>query len=486
MSLPNDPDMAWPPLGSQPADMATWRAWYSGNPAQLQADAAPPRNRLARTFFWTRRRQSNEAPRPKQIHVPLAAEIAQSSADLLFGDPPDLRIADNEKASKRLDEISLSSGMANTLLEAAELCAALSGVYLRVSWDDQVADHPFVTVVAADRAVPEFVYGYWLRAVTFWRELSAKDKGVWRHLERHEDGVILHGLFVGDVEHLGKSRPLTDHAATKDLEPQIPLPGGVSSKVLAWYVPNVKPDRAEPTSPQGRADIQGAEDILDGLDETYSSWVRDIRIGKARILVPHDALERMGTRGGGKWFDADREVFTELDGLDEKDMKITLTEFQIRAEAHAATAVDLIERAVSAAGYSPQTFGLRIEGRAESGTALRIREGKTAKTVARKQRYWAPAVESACENLLAVDRALFGSGVEVVRPQLIWAEEQQTQGELATTLDLLRRAEAVSIETAVRMAQPDLDEKELAAEVESINAERGSIVPSPFQDGLVA
>ena len=102
--------------------------------------------------------------------MPLAAEIAQSSADLLFGDPPELRIEENEKASDRLHEIAQASGLVNTLLEAAELCAALSGVYLRVSWDTEVTDHPFLTVVNADRAVPEFAYGV-LRAVTFWRVL---------------------------------------------------------------------------------------------------------------------------------------------------------------------------------------------------------------------------------------------------------------------------------------------------------------------------
>jgi hypothetical protein len=478
MSLPTDPNMAWPPAGAQPLDIATWRAWYSGNPAQLQANAAPPANRVARAFFWRRSRESLGAARPKPIHVPLAAEIAQSSADLLFGDPPDLRITDNEKASERLDEIAQASGLGNTLLEAAELCAALSGVYLRVSWDTEIAGHPFLTAVNADHAAPEFAYG-WLSAVTFWRELPAKDKGVWRHLERHEPGAILHGLYVGDATHLGKAKELTDHQATAGLEPVVRLPDGVPAKLLVWYVPNVKPDRSEPTSPQGRADIQGAEDLLDGLDETYSSWVRDIRIGKARILVPHEALENPGKRGGGKWFDADREVFTELDGLDPKDMSLTVTEFAIRAADHAATAVDLLERITSAAGYSPQTFGLRIEGRAESGTALRIRESKTAKTVARKQRYWAPAVEAACESLLAVDRALFGSGVEVSRPQLVWPEEQQTPQELATTLELLRRAEAISTETAVRLAQPDLDEKQLTAEVERIRQESGSLVPEP-------
>jgi len=245
-------------------------------------------------------------------------------------------------------------------------------------------------------------------------------------------------------------------------------------------VPNVKPNRADPASPHGRADIQGAENLLDGLDETYSSWVRDIRLGKARILVPHEALENPGNkRGGGKWFDADKEVFTELDGLDPKDMQLTKTQFQVRAEDHAATALNLLERIISGSGYAPQTFGLHIEGRADSGTALKLREGKTTQTVARKRRYWAPAVKAACEALLAIDRALFDSRTVVEQPVLVWPEAQQTPQELAQTLTMLRTAEAVSIETAVRMAQPDLDEEGLAEEVERIRADAGRMVPEP-------
>ncbi len=345
MSLPNDPNMAWPPPGATPADIHTWRAWYGGNPSQLQANAAPPRdNKVARSFFFWRRQSTNTAVRqPPPIHVPLAAEIAQSSADLLFGEMPELQAS--KEAQQRLDEIAVESGLANVLLEAAEICAAISGVYLRVSWDAEIADFPFVTAVAADHAVPEFAYGRYLRGVTFWRELPAKDRSVWRHLERHEPGVILHGLYVGDKTHLGRSVPLVDHEQTAGLEPAVSAPEG--TRLLTWYVPNVRPNRGEPHSPHGRADIQGAEELLDGLDETYSSWVRDIRLGKARILVPHEALESAGERGGGRWFDTDAEVFTELDGLDPKDMNITVAEFSIRAADHAATALSLLERIVS-------------------------------------------------------------------------------------------------------------------------------------------
>ena len=74
-------------------------------------------------------------------------------------------------------------------------------------------------------------------------------------------------------------------------------------------------------------------------------------------------------------FDIDREVFTlfDLDPLTQKEVGITVSQFEIRTEQHKQTALELLNRIISSAGYSPQTFGLSISGSAESGTALNIR-----------------------------------------------------------------------------------------------------------------
>jgi len=479
MSLPDDRDMAWPPPGAVPEAIHTWRAWYAGNPAQLASSAAPPaKNKYARAFFFRRRqRQQSIVRQPPPVHVPLAAEIAQTSADLLFGEMPEIDVAD--AAQQRLDELTSGTGVANTLLEAAELCAAISGIYLRVSWDTAVSDMPFLTTVAADHAVPEFRYGR-LQAVTFWHELPAEGREVWRHLERHEPGVILHGLYVGDKTNLGVKAALTAHAQTADLEETVALPEGIPGGMLTWYVPNMRPAHGDPGGAQGRADISGAEALLDALDEAYSSWLRDVRLGKARVIVPADALDAAATdRGSGRYFDVDREVFTELDGMSPGEMSITVYQPEIRAPEHEQTVLNLIERIVSKAGYAPQTFGLRVEGRAESGTALRLREAKTYQTLDRKRRYWNPTLKAALEGMLAVDRTVFGRPTAVETPVIIWPEPRETAQELAQTLTMLRTAEAVSIETAARMAQPDLDDDKLAEEVARIREDAGRMVPEP-------
>ena len=404
MALPVNPKQSWPPLRENGGDLDTWAAWYSGDPQRLTADAQPQQNRTARLFFWKRR---TPVGKPQSgLHMPLAGELASVSADLLFGDAFDLTVAD-KAAAKRLDELRSETSLQNKLLEGAETCAALGGAYLRASWDKGLADEPFLTTMLPDHAVPEFRYGR-LTAVTFWREVAGDaQKGVvLRHLERHERGVILHGLYRGEKDLLGHAIDLKASPDTEGLEPVITLPDALAKRLAVAYVPNVLPDKRRPTSPQGRADVEGCESLLDALDETYTSWMRDIRLGKSRIVVPADALEPAvfgGGRGAGKSFDADREVFTELE-VDPQHMDITPVQFDLRTAEHAETALHLFERIVSEAGYSPQTFGLKIEGRAESGTALRLREARTFKTMARKQRYWAPALADACELLLILGR----------------------------------------------------------------------------------
>ncbi len=53
----------------------------------------------------------------------------------------------------------------------------------------------------------------------------------------------------------------------------------------------------------------GLETELDGLDEAISSWMRDVRLGKARLIVLHSYLENIG-RGKGAVSEPDREVYS--------------------------------------------------------------------------------------------------------------------------------------------------------------------------------
>jgi A118 family predicted phage portal protein len=501
--LPSN-NLAWPPpehaaLGR---DMAEADAWYSGDDAKLTAfyggaASQTPRARggmLARAKFWARQ---NDATARQRVHVPAAADVAATSADLLFGDEPRITIPEAHeetadpaaKATEdRLAEIIEADGITSTLLEAAEVCAGIGGVYLRPAWDHDVADHPMLTVVHGDNALPEFAWGK-LVAVTFWREVQRDGAGVvWRHLERHEPGVILHGLYAGTSDKLGVKMPLGSLPATRGLavddEGAVVLPDGIDG-ILPRYVPNVLPNRKRRGQPVGRADTAGTESLMDGLDETMTSWMRDIRLGKGRVIVPHEFLERTGGRGGGASFDLDAEVFAplDIDPANAEKAGITPVQFDIRTQQHADTCADLFERIVTGAGYSPQTFGLNGEGGMTTATEVAAKEARSFRTTTRKQRYWSTALADAIEMLLVIDRAEFSGKAEPMRPRIDFPElGQQDIREVASTLNLLNLAQAASVETKVRLVNPDLDEGEVKAEVQRILDEQGlspAEVPDP-------
>lgn len=521
----------WPPPDLAPyvRDQEAWGAWWSGDTQKL-SDTTTGGGTTGRRSFWTRRRDNTAggARATAQLHATLAADIASTSADLLFGEPPDLLVpdvglarayergsdaelaawdatglttAETVAAQDRLDELTDTIGLANRLLEAGEVCAATGGVYLRPLWDKSAADHPLLTTIDPDRAVPDFRYGM-LVAVTFVEEVLREGAGgstVWRHLERHEPGVILHGLYVGTGTTLGRQVSLGDHPATRGFMPEVPVPVEVTGGrpgIMPRFVPNVLPNRRHRRYPIGRSDYAGCEGMLDALDETWTSWMRDLRLGQARLVVPHEFLQSTPLRsvagligapqhaslaGAPMGFDVDTELLTGLNMQDLTDLTdpIKLVQFAIRVAEHEQTAMALTEQIISSAGYSPQTFGLRIEGRAESGTALRIREGKTWRTQGRKQRYWAPELSAAVESLLALDRVVFSRSTPIVRPAVGWAELADDPQGTAQWVNTLAQARAASIETRVRLAQPQLDDDQVAQEVSRIKAEDGLGLPDP-------
>lgn len=262
---------AWPPAPFDVAHrhMDEWNAWYVGNADELANlyGNTVPRTRPSQyrgglvgavsRFFWGR--PAPAAARPSRLHVPLASDIATASADLLFAEPP--RITVNGTATQdRLNKILHSPLVHSGLLESAEVAAALGGVYLRVVWDADLAAHPMIDAVHADAAVPEWRWSQ-LAAVTFWSVVAEDGNTVWRHLERHEPGRIVHSLHVGSTTELGVARDLRDHPATAWVADVADDAGAIATgtrRLTAAYVPNVRPSRngaASPGSPRSAGPI---------------------------------------------------------------------------------------------------------------------------------------------------------------------------------------------------------------------------------------
>jgi len=83
--------------------------------------------------------------------------------------------------------------------------------------------------------------------------------------------------------------------------------------------------------------------------------------------------------------------------------------------------------------------------------------------------------------LLVIDREVFGSKIEPMRPRLDFEDdEHRDPAQVGQALNLISMAQAASIETKVRMLNPEAFEgPEVQAEVERIKQEQGVAVADP-------
>lgn len=517
-------NVPWPPPEcAKPLRLyREWHAWYSGDPETLAevysgegyfvastdrrysaAMGGGVRGVLAR-FWWGRPTSSPQQPSVK-LHLPAAGDLSMYAADLLFGAEPDVMVGEPIKgagpdgkvvmspspATVRFDEISDEIGLIPRLLEAAEQDSAYGGVYLRVTVPPKIGgwrpvEAPIVEAIPPDAAVPEWRNGF-LSAVTFWREVGRTSGGaldkvrVWRHLERHEPGMVYHALYLGTAEKLGELMPLTMTEATKDLT-EAAQTGATGLAVE--YVPNMRPHRLIRGTNLGRSDYSGAEPIMDALDETWSSWMRDIRLAKGRLVIPEALLESNG-KGNGANFDADREIFTAIGGMPTPDAKmLTPVQFLIRVNEHRDTAAAQLRQIWRTAGYSVGENGEESEAQAAAtATEVVSRGARTAATRKRKIGYWQPALRRLVRTMLEMDMAAgFSKGLDVSSvvvefPPAVAPDPKQ----VAETVELLNRAKAISTKTAVEMVHPDWDETAVMAEVDAILA--ATPEPDAFGDG---
>ncbi|MFD3594282.1 phage portal protein [Nocardia sp. NPDC058640] len=500
---------AWPP---EPWDVAQsaydlHSAWVAGDTDVLAAfyaqnpDGKPAKTRSAQystgvigkvaRWFWGRPPQQAT----KRLHIPAAADVARTSADLLFGQPPQWVLnqgdATNlEAAQDRLNQLLECDDATATFLEAAELQAALGGVFLRLFWDSEVTDKVMLSAVGPDAAIPEWRYGK-LAAVTFWSIVATDKRGTWRHLERHEPGAIEHALYCGDSDHIGRRLPLQEQDATawaaELVDQNSSIPTGVKG-LTAAYIPNVRPARrwrnVPGLSPLGRSDFEGIEHLFDALDEAWSSWMRDLDLAKARLFVASSLLEQDGPGQGASW-DPEQAIYTPAPADDMieggPNSLVQAQQFAIRHAEHQATCTALMNRILVSAGYSTGDFGDDQLAGQMTATEVTARKDLSNRTRSKKALYWGSAMAPLARTMLDLDELVYGGSYglqadpEMQFPVRVDQDPVQRSVEIAN----LRTAQAISIAASVRKINPNMSSDEVDEEVAAIKAELAELAPDP-------
>ena len=499
MSMPR-PFTAWPPqpYGRAWDLMRDRHTWWEGDPDKIAAmlGSKDPRpagrpsqyrggmvGKASRSIFG--------APPPvggRRAHVPIAGDLAMTSATLMAGEPPRLIVpegAANEAAQQRIDRIFNTPEFHAGLLEGEEFTAALGDSYGRVAWDTDYADEAWIEFVDGDRAWPIYRKGI-LTGVVFWEDLPGGDKDTaWRHLEFHgiEGGVgfIEHALFLGKDDNLGQRVPLTEHENTAgipvDAESRI-LTG--TRELTACHIPNRSPNpifRTEPLLRRlGKSDLTPAVmGLMAHVDDAFTSLARDVRLGKARIMVSEHLTHTAGPGTGGV-FDVDQEAFAIVGGAPNDNPVIEAHQFAIRVQEHMQVAEAYIRQILTSVGYSPLQFGLKDDATASmTATEIEAKDRGSSATKSAKSLRRRAALSRMARAAIEVDAAVYGTGAEV--SEQIGVEYQPavtpTPEALANTMASLRNARAASTLTLVGMLHPDWDKADVEAEAQRILDEDG-------------
>jgi A118 family predicted phage portal protein len=498
--LPDD-NTPWPPpeYADALARMCDYDAWWAGDPDRLgkryTTRTNAPDNRPSQyrgglvgtmsRWFWGRPLPAGE--KRTGIHMPLPADIATASADLLFAEPPRYVFAKDETrtAWETLDD---QMQLTSRLHEAAEVCSPFGGVYLRTTFDKELWDHPILSAVHADNAYPVFKWGRMV-AVTFERELGRDGQKVTRYLERYElDGApgnrkawAFNGVYVGKPENLGRRIDLNGFEETRGLAEILDL----NMPVLpASYIPNMRPGREDRGSDLGRSDFEGALGQFDALDLTASSLLRDVRLGKGRAFIPQAFLSSLG-RGAGAMWDPDNEIYAQLDIPPTSGAaQITVQQFAIRVTEHVQTMEQWAKAAVHNAGYSAATFGLDRDGTDITATEVNDRKSRSNRTRRKKTGYWGEGMRESAAAALWIGRNHFGLNVDPTDlPRIEWPDLSEPDPLTeAQTLQALRAAGLISRFLGVKAQHEDWDDDEIAEEVERIEAEEPTL-PNPDEFG---
>lgn len=478
-------------------DVDTLTKVYQGSNAQRpthvhegQAHTGGVVGKLTR-FFWGR-------PVPltqnrTRLHLPAPSDLATLSSDLMFAEPPEVRLPDSGEKGKnralqdRLDLLANGPDAHAVWNTMGELKSVFGAAAIVTRWDRETSDRPWLQVQAADVLVPEYRDGR-LIALTLWSEWT-EGQTVYRHLERHESGAIEHALYKGTTTVLGRRVPLQDQERTEHLAATVNADGLVLTgikRLTASYNINM-PTRAwrkqGVLAEAGRSDFASILPLFDTLDEVWSSWVRDIRLARARLIVPESYLEYSGP-GNAAQLDPDQEIFAPVAAMYRPGEKgIELHQPAIRVDDHERTLYAVYREILRAAGYAQSSWGeYNGNGGQMTATEVNDRDKASERTRDKKALYDRRAIAEQAAVLLDIDAEVYGGASAGDMPVVTFPPASQVDPEKnSRTIQNLRAATVMTVRTGVETAHPDWDEERVGKEVDGLLAERpASPDPSTF------
>ena len=114
------------------------------------------------------------------------------------------------------------------------------------------------------------------------------------------------------------------------------VPTGYDKPMFQIITPNIV-NTQEPDGPMGSSVYADAIDLIEGCDLIYDSYMNEYILGRKRLLVPYSAARMMQTQNEGETtpvFDPNAAVYFTMPGEQERDLKLTEQDMNIRITEH--------------------------------------------------------------------------------------------------------------------------------------------------------
>lgn len=457
----------WPPpeVADKWAAIEDHRRYYHNDRAQM----------LAHSPYWNATNERKAVFTP----VPLARDMARISSQLLFSESPRFSLKNNQEV---LDGLVAKNALDAHLQEAGENVAVEGIGGLRVFRDDEALEGtPIIEYVPGDQVIWDVRHGRFVvgGAVVVTRVVHRGQSGqpspiattpntytaenrraydVYRLIEYHEPGKVSRKLYRGAYRHLGSEIPLDEFPEFGGLAEEEATLEGVSTLLMWRNVPN------------GHSDLDGLEALLDRVNDGFSYGYDKLRKSIPVTFVDRSIASESGFADlTGMVLTGDGQIDRSM--LENAVKTVETVQPGLASDDHIAMVRHFMDCALEFAGYSRATWGRDDGGSADSGKALKLRQVRTLMTRAGKERMAVDAIGRALGVAIAWAH---GGDVEESRPEIELGDGMPDDRlETAQELELLTRAEAISVKEKVKRLHPEAGDEqidELISDIQNDNS----------------
>lgn len=450
----------WPPPGQRPIweQIELWEALRTSHETRLKQQAGVP---------WHRRYLISPVPRM----------ISRASANLLYGEAPEPRAA-NEADQPNLERIVSENGYLAEAHRAAMIASSEAEVWGRILVDPSLLDVPIIEFVSRRRVIPHF-RGRFVVGATFLSEFAEGNYTVYRLLETYEPGAVRAEVYLGTHRSLGSQIPLDSFGPTEGRQDVVYT--GIPYPLVAFIPNSIDADPC-----RGYGDYQGCEERFLAINEAATVGQENLRLaGKKRALLDAKYLRNGRLPAGDDIFVRHENEVTAGEG----GKPLQLLEYAFESDALITWLDNTIDTTLSFAGTAPELVGRRKDGGQISGTALKLRMIHSLMEASGKGSYMDRGHRRLLKAAAIIDSRPTTQGGFGRRWREPDADHELVRGdglprddmEAAQWLVLAAGADAISIEEKVRWLHPEWPQDKVDDEVDRIRSSQTAPLEIPVR-----